>query len=76
MMASNDDAKNGVFDKRLSRYDLVLAVIPTAFLLAVLASELLGLAPRTLLGAAGLVGALAVADTLFLNPPTSGSRPR
>lgn len=58
----------------LSRYDLVLAVIPTAFVVAVLASHLLSVPPRTLIVAASLVAALAVVDGLFFNPPTAGRR--
>lgn len=58
---------------RPTRYDLLLAIIPVAFLLAVFASTLLSAPPRTALVAASAVGALAVVDGLFRNPPTVGA---
>lgn len=79
MMASNDDERNRPLTgggAALSRYDLVLAVIPAAFLLAGIASQVLSVAPRATLVGATLVGALALLDGLFVNPPRSGSRPR
>lgn len=58
----------------LSRYDLVLAVIPLAFLVA-LAVAHVGAAPfRSTLFAASIVGALALVDALFLNPPRISGR--
>lgn len=78
MMASDD---NGLVDgiattnrTALSRYDVVLAVIPAAFLLAALASQLLPVAPRTMLVGAAAVGLLALVDAMFVNPPQPGSR--
>lgn len=59
-------------DRRLSRYDLLLLVIPAAFLLALVGSTVSGLPLSALMAAASLVGALAVADGLFVNPPASG----
>jgi hypothetical protein len=56
-------------DDGLSRYDLLLLVIPAAFLTALAASQVSSFDVSTLLGAASLVGALAVADGLFRNPP-------
>lgn len=55
--------------RRLSRYDLLLAVVPIAFILGVLLAEI-GIVPIrvSLAGAAG-IGALALLDALFLNPP-------
>ncbi|WP_277542015.1 hypothetical protein [Haloarcula laminariae] len=58
----------------VSRYDLVLAVIPVAFLLTVVASGLLGVTMRTALAVGALLGAAVVTDALFLNPPTGGGR--
>ncbi|MDL5362194.1 hypothetical protein [Halalkalicoccus sp. NIPERK01] len=53
----------------LSRYDLVLWAIPAAFLLAFVASNALAIGVQTALVGAALVGALAVADAVALNPP-------
>jgi hypothetical protein len=57
---------------RLSRYDLVLAVIPIGFLLVALASVTLSVPLRTLLPAWSLVGVLVLADGLYFNPPGTG----
>lgn len=59
---------------RLTRYDLVLAVIPTAFLLGLLATGLAGVPPRVAMGSAAAIGALALVDGLFLNPPRPPTR--
>lgn len=57
-----------------SRYDLVLAVIPVAFLAAFAVAHV-GAAPfRSALVVASLVGALALVDALFLNPPRISGR--
>ena len=56
-----------------SRYDLLLAVIPLAFLVGGLLAATTGLSFRLTLPAAAAVGALAVVDGLFRNPPR---RPR
>ena len=58
---------------RLSRYDLLLAVVPAAFLLGLLAVGLADVPLRVAMSSAGAVGALALIDGLFLNPPR---RPR
>lgn len=58
---------------RLSRYDLLLAVVPAAFLLGLLAAGLADVPLRVAMSSAGAVGALALVDGLFLNPPR---RPR
>lgn len=57
----------------LSRHDIVLAVIPVAFLIGLVAAGVAGVPPQVALGAAGGVGVLALVDGLFLNPPR---RPR
>jgi hypothetical protein len=63
--------RGGLFERvsELSYYDLVLAVIPIAFLTSVLVGHLLPVSTRTALVAAAVVGGLAVADALFFNPP-------
>lgn len=58
---------------RPSRYDLVLWVIPLAFLLALVAATVLSTPTEVPLVAASVVGALALFDGLFRNPPTVGS---
>lgn len=55
----------------VSRYDLVLAAIPSVFVVAVLAGNLLSVPPNVAVGAASLVATLALADALFVNPPVS-----
>lgn len=52
-----------------SRYDALLAVIPAAFLAAGVLGSVLPIPMRTAVAAASVVGMLAVADALFLNPP-------
>lgn len=77
MLASgNDDALwflRALVPTRLTRYDLLLAIIPAAFLLALVASTALSTPPRVALVVASAVGALAVVDGLFRNPPTVGA---
>ncbi|KYH25989.1 hypothetical protein HAPAU_10790 [Halalkalicoccus paucihalophilus] len=51
----------------LSRYDLLLVTIPVAFLLAFVTSNALAIGVH-----AALVGALAIADAVALNPPRTG----
>ena len=71
---STDD--EGASPVSVSRYDLVLATIPIAFLVALLAGELLSIPNELPLLTASVVGAVAVADGLFLNPPRRPRRPR
>ncbi len=70
-MSTSDSGTTGIVSRPsgLSRYDLPLAVIPAAFLTALLAGEALGVPVRTSLPAGAAVGALALVDALFLNPP-------
>jgi hypothetical protein len=56
-------------DRRLSRYDLVLAAIPLAFLLAGAIGLTLSIPPRLALAGAAGVGTVAIVESLFLNPP-------
>lgn len=58
---------------RLSRYDVVLAVIPTVFLLAGVATQVLSASLPVVLSGAGGVAALALFDAMFVNPPRTGS---
>lgn len=75
-MATSDRTRHvrehSTADSRFSRYDLLLLVIPTAFLLAFVGSTMTSLPVSTLMAAASMVGALAVADGLFRNPPNHG----
>lgn len=59
-----------------SRYDLVLAVIPAAFVVAGVLGTTSAMTPATAVSAGGLVSALAVIDALFLNPPRRPSADR
>ena len=56
----------------LSRYDVVLALLPLAILLPAVASGLLGVTLHTALGVGSLLGVAVLADALFLNPPRTG----
>ena len=72
MAASNTDRTRGadrVDGRTLTRYDALLLVIPAVFVLALAAAQVAGFQLSTVLAAASLVGALAVADGLFVNPP-------
>ncbi|WP_459191663.1 hypothetical protein [Halosimplex sp. J119] len=75
-MATSDRTRtareHSTADRRLSRYDLLLLVIPAAFLLAFAGSIVTSLPTSAFVAAASLVGALAVADGLFVNPPEPG----
>lgn len=79
-MATSDNALDAVENRRtarsflsaISRYDLVLAVIPSVFVMAVLVGHLLSLSVQASIAVASLVGALAVVDALFVNPPGAG----
>jgi hypothetical protein len=55
----------------VTRYDLLLAVVPAVFVVGVVASYLAALPPRAGLAGASLVALLAVVDGLFRNPPLS-----
>jgi len=72
--SSVDRPRSNVGDRRrLSRYDLVLAAVLAAFLLGLLAVGLADVPLRVAMSSAAAVGALALVDGLFLNPPR---RPR
>lgn len=55
----------------LSRYDLVLFVIPLAFLFALVLGAALPVPTSAALVGAALCGVAVVTDALFLNPPTA-----
>jgi len=72
MGASNTDRTRQVDrtgGRTMTRYDALLLVIPAVFVLALAAAQVTGFQLSTVLSAASLVGALAVADGLFVNPP-------
>jgi hypothetical protein len=75
-MATGDRARrtgeHRTAGRQLSRYDLLLLVIPAAFLLALVGSTVSSLPTRVFVAGASVVGALAVADGLFVNPPGGG----
>lgn len=79
-MRPNSTRNSGVvellnrFRRSVTRYDLVLAIIPVALILTVGAAELFGLPNRAALASGALVGFVALADALFLNPPVAGGR--
>ena len=74
-MTSNydDNGKGTDANRRFSRYDFVLAVIPTAFLIAIVVGQLVSIPTHTTVTAATAIGTLALVDGLFVNPPRSGS---
>lgn len=57
---------------RPTREDLVLLAIPVALLLSVAAHVIAGISLQATLVPASLVGALAIVDAVFRNPPTAG----
>ncbi len=77
-MASDDDATaSGTVrepTRTLSRYDLVLAVIPLAFLVAVSVAYVTSTALQHALVSAAGASVLALVDALFLRPPGLSGR--
>lgn len=61
---------------RVSRHDLVLAVIPATFVVAAILGAMLDVNYSTAVAAAAVVNGLAVLDALFLNPPRRPSAGR
>ena len=57
----------------VSRYDILLAVIPVSFLATLVAAWFLPVPTRMGLTVGSLVCSLAVLDALFVNPPRPGS---
>lgn len=56
-------------DPLASRYDLLLVLVPIAFLAAVLAGFVLPVGTRPPLAGAALVGLAAIVDGVYRNPP-------
>jgi hypothetical protein len=52
-----------------SRYDLLLAAVPVAFLLSVAAQAVFGMPLELAIAGGSLLGTAVVTDALFLNPP-------
>ncbi|QCC50228.1 hypothetical protein [Halapricum salinum] len=81
-MATSDNAVDAVENRwsdcslfaAMTRYDLILAVIPSVFVVSMLVGHLLDLSAQASIGVASLLGAFAVADALFVNPPCTGER--
>lgn len=59
--------------RRVSRYDLLLAVIPAAYLVAAVVGQFLSVPWHVVFGSATVVCALALVDGLFIDPPSPGS---
>jgi len=58
----------------LSRYDIILVAIPSAFLAALLIGQVLSLPMQATVVVGAALGALAVVDALFVNPPKQRRR--
>lgn len=58
--------------RRFGRYDLLLVLIPAAFVVSLLAGHLLSLPAHLSVAAASVASAAVVLDGMFLNPPVSG----
>jgi hypothetical protein len=59
----------------LSRYDLLLALVPLGFGLALLAHVVTDVSLLTAVAAGAVLGLAVLVDALFVNPPT-GNTPR
>lgn len=75
-MASDDHASGPriVREPTLTRYDLVLAVIPLSFLAAVSLAYATPISLQSALTTASGASALALVDALFVRPPEVGGR--
>lgn len=79
-MATSDAPGFGPQDGRqtrhrsLTRYDLVLLVIPVVLAASLLASLLTPVSLTASLAAGSLVGTAVLVDALFRNPPTGSRR--
>lgn len=67
--ANRTDRPSTVRRPDLSRYDLLLAFVPVAFVFAALVGRILSLSASGTLALGSLLGMLAVVDGLFLSPP-------
>lgn len=69
-MTNTDSTSTGVVNRwSLSRYDLVLAVIPAALIPPALLAQILGIGLEMGLLFGAIVGVLALLDAVLLNPP-------
>jgi len=57
-----------------TRYDLVLAAVPLAFVLALVAGLVSSVPVRSAITVAAIAGTAAVVDALFINPPGRNDR--
>lgn len=66
-----DDGSNGRLPRTrsLERYDVLLAGIPLAFLLAVALSQVLSLSLQVSVTSASLLSMVGLVDAMFLTPP-------
>jgi len=62
----------GVNDASGTRYDLLLALIPAAFAVSVVAGLALSLPVHFAVAVASVVATVPILDAMFLNPPVSG----
>lgn len=58
----------------LSRYDLLLVLIPLGFVVAFLGHVVFALSLQQAVAVGGLIGMVSVVDALFLNPPAEPPR--
>jgi hypothetical protein len=58
---------------RVSRYDLLLALVPLVFALSLVVSALTGLSLETALAGGGLASGLCFVDAVYLNPPVESA---
>ena len=58
----------------LSRYDVLLAVLPLGFALALLAQVVFDLSLHQAVAAGAVLGSIVLTDALFLNPPIQKGR--
>ena len=52
------------------RYDLILAIIPVAFAVALVGVYVVGASVTQAIVFAGIIGVLAILDACYVNPPT------
>jgi hypothetical protein len=69
-MTDTDSGATGVANRwSISRYDLVLAVIPAALFWPAVFAHVLGIGPEFGLVVGAVVGGGALLDAVLLNPP-------
>lgn len=69
-MSISDISLQGSSSGGLSRHDLVLVAIPVAFVVSLFLGQLLSVPVEGSMTVAAAVGAVAMADALFVNPPS------